>query len=83
MFAYATRNHPGAAINVDTAELPEGASSVSWIVVSDSPDSRTYEVTATGAEPVMMVINKVNEVDAETGAEIQGWRGTPPELFPY
>lgn len=83
MFAYATRNHPGAAINVDAAELPEGATSVSWTVVSDSPDSRTYEVTATGAEPVTVVINKINEIDAETGTEIQGWRGTPPELFPY
>ena len=83
MFGYAIKNHPGAAINADAGELPEGATSVSWTVTSDSPESRTYEITATGAEPVTVVTNKVSEIDAETGAEIEGWRGTPAELFPF
>ena len=83
VIAYAIKNHAGAAINVAAEELPDGARSVSWTVLSDNPDSRTYEITASGSEPVTVVINKVNEIDAESGAEIQGWRGTPPELFPF
>jgi hypothetical protein len=81
MFGYAIKNHSGAEINPD--EPLEGAASVSWTVIEDNPSSRTYEVTATAAEPVTVVINQVSEVEAETGANIDGWRGSPPELFPY